>query len=74
MYWPNIGLTAIAAVAFLICYPIGKHILSEDHFSEWLADFSEGLTIGTLLAEILILIPAVKKLRDKMNELISQLF
>lgn len=67
------GLTAIAAIAFLVCYPIGKHVLPEGPFSEWLADFGEGLTIGILLAEILILLPAVKKLRIKLNELISQL-
>ena len=68
-----IGLTLIAAVAFLVLLPLGKHI-PEGAFSHWLTDFSSGLTYGILLAELFILLPVLKKLHAKINELIGQSF
>ena len=68
-----IGLTVIAAIAFLILMPIGKH-LPECFFAEWLVSFAEGLTFGILLAQTLLLLPALRKLRKKINGLIDQLF
>ncbi|MBO4818036.1 MAG: DUF2812 domain-containing protein [Bacteroidales bacterium] len=69
-----LGLTLIAAIAFLICVPVGKYMLPSGAFSNWLADFGVGLTAGILFSEIVILLPAVNKLKKKMNMLISQLF
>jgi len=68
-----IGLTIIAAFAFLVLIPIGRH-LPECFFSDWLVHFGEGLTYGILLAQIFLLLPALRKLRKKTNELIGQLF
>lgn len=68
-----IGLTLIAAVAFLFLMPVGRH-LPESGFSHWLIDFSSGLTYGILLAELFILLPVLKKLHKKTNELIGQIF
>lgn len=68
-----IGLTLIAAVAFLVLMPMGRH-LPESGFSHWLIDFSSGLTYGILLAELFILLPVLKKLHKKTNELIGQIF
>lgn len=68
-----IGLTLIAAFAFLALMPLGRH-LPESAFSEWLTDFSEGLTYGILIADLLLLLPALKKLQRKINELIGQIF
>lgn len=68
-----IGLTIIAAFAFLVLIPIGRH-LPECFFAEWLVHFGEGLTYGILLAQIFLLLPVLRKLRKKTNELISQLF
>ena len=68
-----IGLTLIAAFAFLVLMPLGKH-LPENAFSHWLTDFSSGLTYGILLAELVILLPALKKLHKKINELVGQIF
>lgn len=68
-----IGLTLIAAFAFLVLVPIGKH-LPASGFSEWLTDFGTGLTYGILIAELLLLLPALKKLHKKINELIGQIF
>ena len=68
-----IGLTLIAALAYLILLPVGKH-LPETGFSTWLADFSSGLTYGILVAEILIILPILMKLQKKINNLIGQIF
>ena len=68
-----IGLTLIAALAYLALLPIGKH-LPESGFSTWLTDFSAGLTYGILAAELLILFPILKKLQKKINNLIGQTF
>lgn len=68
-----IGLTLIAAFAFLVLMPLGKH-LPENAFSHWLTDFSSGLTYGILLAELVLLLPALKKLHKKSNDLIGQIF
>ena len=67
-----IGLTLIAACAFLVLMPLGKH-LPEKAFSSWRSDFSTGLTYGILLAELIILLPVLKKLHKKINELIGQI-
>ena len=68
-----IGLTLIAALAYLILLPVGKH-LPESGFSTWLADFSSGLTYGILVAELLIILPILMKLQKKINSLIGQIF
>ena len=68
-----IGLTLIAAVAFLVLMPLGKH-LPEGAFSHWLTDFSTGLTYGILLAQLFVLLPVLNKLHQKSNELIEQIF
>ena len=67
------GLTLLAAAAFLVLMPIARH-LPPSTFSRWLFDFSCGLTYGILLAEVLILLPVIGKLRRKMNALIGQIF
>ena len=67
-----IGLTLIAAFAFLVLMPLGRH-LPENAFSRWLTDFSTGLTYGILLAELVLLLPALKKLQKKINALIGQM-
>ena len=67
-----IGLTLIAAFAFLVLMPLGKH-LPDNAFSHWLTDFSSGLTYGILLAEVFLLLPAMRKLHKKINELIGQI-
>lgn len=68
-----IGLTLLAAVAFLVLMPLGRY-LPQSSFSQWLFEFSCGLTYGILLAEVLILLPVLRKLRLKMNSLIGQMF
>lgn len=68
-----IGLTLIAAIAFLILIPVGNHI-QECFFAEWLVSFATGLTYGIFLAQIFLLLPALRKLRKKTKELIGQLF
>jgi hypothetical protein len=52
--------------------PLSRH-LPENAFSSWLNDFSIGLTYGILLAELIILLPVLKKLHKKINELIGQI-
>ena len=68
-----IGLTLIAAFAFLVLMPLGRH-LSGCCFAKWLTDFSTGLTYGILAAILLILLPILKKLNKKINDLISEIF
>ena len=68
-----IGLTLIAAFAFIVLVPMGRH-LPESVFSTWLTEFGTGLTYGILLAELLILLPILRKLQRKMKELIGQIF
>ena len=53
-----IGLTLIAAVAFLVLMPVGRH-LPESSFSHWLIDFSSGLTLSTILISNNLIYPAV---------------
>lgn len=67
-----IGLTLIAAFAFLVLMPLGKH-LPECFFAEWLIAFSTGLTYGIFLSQIFLLLPVLRKLLKKTNELIEQL-
>jgi hypothetical protein len=52
---------------------MGRH-LPESVFSTWLTEFGTGLTYGILLAELLILLPILRKLQQKMKELIGQIF
>ena len=61
-----IGLTLIAAVAFLVLVPLGR-FLPESAVTKWLVDFGTGLTYGILLAEQILLLPALKKLNKSMN-------
>jgi hypothetical protein len=68
-----IGLTIIAAVAFLVLAPLGRH-LPECTFSQWLTEFSTGLTFGILLAEVIILLPTLRRLHKKIDRLIDQIF
>lgn len=68
-----IGLTIIAAVSFLVLMPMGRHLPVSD-FSYWLTEFSTGLTYGILLADILILLPILRKLNNKIKDLITQIF
>lgn len=68
-----IGLTLIAAFAFLVLMPLSRH-LPDNVFTSWLNDFSTGLTYGILLAELVLLLPALRKLRKKINELVGQTF
>ena len=68
-----IGLTLIAAFAFLVLMPLSRH-LPDNVFSSWLNDFSTGLTYGIFLAELVLLLPALKKLHKIINELIGQIF
>lgn len=68
-----IGLSIIVAIAILILHPIGL-FLPQNGFSMWLTDFSAGLAYGVLLFQTIILLPALAKLRRKMNGLIKQLY
>lgn len=68
-----IGLTIIAAISFLILMPLGEYF-HEFKYSKWLVEFSTGLTYGILLAEVLLLIPILGKLKKKQNKLIGQIF
>ena len=68
-----IGLTLIAAVAFLVLVPLGR-FLPESAVTKWLVDFGTGLTYGILLAELILLLPALKKLNKSMNGLIGLIF
>ena len=68
-----IGLTLIAAFSFLVLMPLGRH-LPESTFSQWLREFSTGLTYGILLAEIFLLLPALRRLHKKINRLIGEIF
>lgn len=68
-----IGLTLIAAFSFLFLMPLGK-CLPESGFSIWLTEFSIGFTYGIMLAELFLLVPIVKKLHKKINELTRLIF
>ena len=68
-----IGLTIIAAFSFLVLAPLGRH-LPESTFSQWLREFSTGLTYGILLAEIFLILPILRRLQRKINSLINQIF
>lgn len=67
-----IGLTILMAIAYFVCVPMGNYFLPESEFAQELANFGEGFTTGVLFAEIVFLIPAISKLRKKMNELIKK--
>jgi hypothetical protein len=68
-----LGLTFIAAIAFLVLRTVGTH-LPPSAFAEWLTDVSTGLTFGIFVAELVILLPILKKLQKKINELVDQIF
>ena len=68
-----IGLTLIAAFGVFIMIPLGKY-LCDGILSKWLTDVGTGLACGILLAELVILVPILKKLHRKINELIGQIF
>ena len=68
-----IGLTLIAAFSFLVLMPLGKH-LPASCYTHWLTDFSTGLTYGILMADLLILLPILRKLNKKLKTLIAQIF
>lgn len=67
-----IGLTLIAAFAFIVLRPLGQH-LPECFFAEWLVSFSTGLTYGIFLSLVFLVLPVLRKLRKKTNEQIEQL-
>ena len=67
-----IGLTLIMAFGFLVCAPLGRYLLPESLWADQFCQFGLGLAAGILLAECVILIPAINKLRKKMNELIKK--
>lgn len=68
-----VGLTIIVAIALLFLNPLGRH-LSHCPYSKWLIDFSSGLAYGTLLFQIIVLLPILVKLRGKINDLMKKLF
>ena len=68
-----LGLTFIASISFLVLRTVGMH-LPESAFAKWLTDVSTGLTFGIFVAELIILLPILKKLQKKINELIDQIF
>ncbi len=68
-----IGLTLIASFAFLVLMPLGRHLPASD-LAHWLTEFSTGLTYGILLADLLILLPVLRKLNKKIKDLIAQIF
>ena len=68
-----IGLTLIVAFAYLVLLPLGRH-LPASSIATWLIEFSTGLIYGILLAELLLLLPILRKLKKKMNELIGEIF
>ena len=67
-----IGLTLIMAFVFFVCSPLGRYLLPESIWADQFCQFGLGLAAGILLAECVILIPAINKLRKKMNELIKK--
>ncbi|MCQ2161164.1 MAG: DUF2812 domain-containing protein [Bacteroidales bacterium] len=68
-----IGLTIIAAIAYLILMPLGRY-LPENGVTSWLTDFSCGLTYGIILSQMVIILPVLRKLRKKMNQMVEQIF
>lgn len=67
-----IGLTLIMGFGCLICAPLGHYLLPESLLADQITQFGLGLTFGILFAECVILIPAINKLRKKINELIKK--
>jgi len=67
-----IGLTLIMAFGWFVCAPMGRYLLPESVWAEHFSQFGLGLGAGILFAECVILIPAINKLRKKMNELIKK--
>ncbi len=67
-----VGLTILMAVAYFVCIPLGNYFLPKSDFAEGLASFGEGFTTGILFAEVVFLIPAISKLRKKINDLIKK--
>ena len=67
-----IGLTLIMGFGCLICAPLGHYLLPESLLADQITQFGLGLTFGILFAECVILIPAINKLRKKMNDLIKK--
>jgi hypothetical protein len=67
-----IGLTLIMAFGCFICVPLGQYLIPESIWADQISLFGLGLASGILFAECVILIPAINKLRKKMNELIQK--
>lgn len=67
-----IGLTLIMAFGWFVCAPMGRYLLPESVWAEHFSQFGLGLGAGILFAECVILIPAINKLRKKMNDLIKK--
>ena len=67
-----IGLTLIMAFGCFVCAPLGQYLLPESIWAEHITQFGLGLATGILFAECVILIPAINKLRKKMNDLIKK--
>lgn len=67
-----IGLTLIMAFGCFICAPLGQYLIPESIWADQISLFGLGLASGILFAECVILIPAINKLRKKMNELIKK--
>ena len=67
-----LGLTLIMAFGAFICFPLGQFILPESLLATQVATFGLGLAGGILLAECILLVPAINKLRKKMGELIKR--
>ena len=67
-----IGLTLIMAFGCFFCVPLGQYLLPESIWADQISVFGLGLASGILFAECVILIPAINKLRKKMNDLIKK--
>ena len=67
-----LGLTLIMAFGAFICFPLGQFILPESLLATQVATLGLGLAGGILLAECILLVPAINKLRKKMGELIKK--
>ena len=60
------------AFGCFVCAPLGQYLLPESIWAEHITQFGLGLATGILFAECVILIPAINKLRKKMNDLIKK--
>ena len=62
----------VCVVIAFICFPLGQFILPESLLATQVATLGLGLAGGILLAECILLVPAINKLRKKMGELIKK--